>query len=199
MFRKKKPPESVRADYIVVGLGNPGKKYEFTRHNVGFLATELLAKKLGGDMRSVKCRSLYTVLKHRDLDVLIMKPQTYMNLSGEAVRDMAQAFSVPPERIIAVFDDADLAEGRLRIRASGSAGGHNGIKNMIYHLESDIFPRVKIGIGRPTEQQGQMVDHVLGAIPPELHECITRAPEAILAVIDGGPQSAMQVFNGKNG
>ncbi|MBR4875968.1 MAG: aminoacyl-tRNA hydrolase, partial [Clostridia bacterium] len=118
-------------DYIVAGLGNPGSRYERTRHNAGFIAADKLCDRLGGGrMTKVKCKALYEICRLGSHNILIMKPQTYMNLSGEAVRDMAEAFKVPPERIIVVYDDISIPTGTLRIRASGSAGGHNGMKSI---------------------------------------------------------------------
>lgn len=179
-----------------MGLGNPGKRYELTRHNAGFLALDRLCQHLdGGKINNVKCKSTYALCKHGGLTVLLIKPQTFMNLSGEAVRDMASAFSVPTERIIVVFDDADLAEGRLRIRRNGSAGGHNGIKSIIYQLNSQDFPRVKIGIGRPEQGNGDMIDHVMGTMSTEGLEGVARTPEAVLDLIDNGVDHAMQSFN----
>ena len=131
-------------DYIICGLGNPGSKYEMTRHNVGFVALDLLAEKAGlGRLTKTKCKAVYGTANIAGKSVLLMKPQTYMNLSGEAVRDMMQAFSVPPERLIVIFDDADLAPGRIRIRKNGSAGTHNGMRNIVYLLENDNPYKVK--------------------------------------------------------
>ena len=129
--------------------------------------------------------------------VILAKPITYMNLSGEAVRDMAAAFSVPPERVIVVFDDVSLPAGRIRVRRSGSAGGHNGIKSIIYQLQSDAFPRVKIGVGAPQKGVEDMKDFVLDTLDSEAYAGVKMAPDAVLAIIDKGVDQAMQLFNGK--
>ncbi len=183
-------------DYIVAGLGNPGRKYELTRHNAGFIAADELCRQLGGRCRKIKCKALYEIFGVSGKNVLIMKPQTFMNLSGEAVRDMAESFKVPPERIIAVFDDTALPQGRLRVKRSGSDGGHNGVKSIIYQLSSDAFPRVKIGIGDRGE--ADLADYVLGELDEEALNCARNtAPEAVLTLINSGVDEAMQKFNKK--
>ena len=147
----------------MVGLGNPGQKYEMTRHNAGFLALDLLAQRLGaGPIRQAKCQSLYTCCTLEGRSLLLMKPQTFMNLSGQAVRDMAAAFHVPPERIVVVYDDISLPAGRLRVRRSGSAGGHNGIKDILYQLQSDQFPRIKIRRRRAGPGPGRLERFCVG-------------------------------------
>ncbi len=146
-------------------------------------------------MKNVKCKALYEICKLGSRNILIMKPQTYMNLSGEAVRDMANAYSVPPERIIVVFDDISLASGRLRVRRSGSDGGHNGIKSIIYQLQSDKFPRVKIGVGAP-EGEG-LADYVLDLMDGDALKGANLAPDAVIAIIEQGAEQAMQLFNAK--
>lgn len=184
-------------DYIVVGLGNPGQKYEMTRHNAGFLALDLLAQRLGaGPIRQAKCQSLYTCCILEGRSLLLMKPQTFMNLSGQAVRDMAAAFHVPPERIVVVYDDISLPAGRLRVRRSGSAGGHNGIKDILYQLQSDQFPRIKIGVGAPDRDREDLKDFVLDALDSDAYEGVKRAPEAVITLLCQGVDQAMQQFNG---
>ena len=183
-------------DYIVAGLGNPGGKYEFTRHNAGFIAADELCRRLGGKCRKIKCKALYEIFDFSGKNVLVMKPQTFMNLSGEAVRDMAECFKVPPERIIAVFDDTALPAGRIRIKKNGSDGGHNGVKSIIYQLSSDAFPRVKIGIGDRGE--ADLADYVLNELDEEAMKCAKNAaPEAVLTIIGSGIDEAMQIFNKK--
>ncbi|WP_458863348.1 aminoacyl-tRNA hydrolase [Acidaminobacterium chupaoyuni] len=194
IFRKKKEPAITAVEYIVAGLGNPGRDYEMTRHNVGFCALDALAEKLGaGRIASAKCKALYALCSHNGKNLLLMKPQTFMNLSGEAVRDMAEAYHVPPEHIIVVYDDIHLAAGRLRVRRHGSAGGHNGIKNIIYQLNSDQFPRIKVGVGGPGEED--LKDFVLSAMDSNTWEGVKRAPDAVIDLIDNGVDSAMQKFN----
>lgn len=179
----------------MVGLGNPGRQYETTRHNAGFLALDLLAKQLGVDrLVLTKFQALYALCRHGDKTLLLAKPQTYMNLSGEAVRDLANAYQVPPERVLVVYDDISLASGRLRVRRSGSAGGHNGIKSMIYQLNSDQFPRVKVGVGAP--QAEDLKDFVLSPMDSDAYAGVKRAPDALLTIIDQGVDAAMQSFNG---
>ena len=184
-------------DYIVCGLGNPGSKYETTRHNVGFIAVDLLAEKAGaGRLTKTKCKAVYGTGTIAGKSVLLMKPQTYMNLSGEAVRDMMQAFSVPPERLIVIFDDADLAPGRIRIRKNGSAGTHNGMRNIVYLLENDKFPRIKVGIGKPDKEHGEeMVDFVLSAMDSDTFAACKAVPDAVYDLLEHGVDHAMQEFN----
>ena len=184
-------------DYIVCGLGNPGKQYESTRHNVGFIALDLLAEKAGlGRLTKTKCKAVYGTCTIAGKSVLLMKPQTFMNLSGESVRDMMQAFSVPAERLIVVFDDADLAPGRIRIRKNGSAGTHNGIRNIVYLLENDKFPRVKVGIGKPDKEHGEeMVDFVLSPMDSDTFAACKAVPDLIYDLLEHGIDHAMQEFN----
>ncbi len=146
-------------------------------------------------MKKVKCKALFEICKLGSKNILIMKPQTYMNLSGEAVRDMAEAYSVPPERIIVVFDDISLPAGRIRVKRSGSDGGHNGIKNILYHLQSDKFPRVKIGMGAPEGES--LVDYVLDVMDGDALKGVKMAPDAVCTLIEYGVDQAMQEFNSK--
>lgn len=180
---------------MVVGLGNPGKKYEITRHNAGFLAVDLLCQQAGVRPNQLKCKSLYAAFELEGKSVVAMKPQTYMNLSGEAVRDMARAFAVLPERIIVVFDDAALAPGKVRIRRSGSDGGHNGIKSILYQLQTDAFPRIKIGIGSPDREQEDMVDWVMSPLEADTMKVIRLVPDIVCALIAQGVDAAMQKYN----
>ena len=184
-------------DYIVCGLGNPGSKYETTRHNVGFIAVDLLAEKAGlGRLSKTKCKAVYGTGTIAGKSVLLMKPQTYMNLSGEAVRDMMQAFSVPADRLIVIFDDADLAPGRIRIRKNGSAGTHNGMRNIVYLLENDKFPRVKVGIGKPDKERGEdMADFVLSPMDSDTYAACKAVPDLICDLLENGIDHAMQEFN----
>ena len=184
--------------YIIAGLGNPGKKYENTRHNMGFLAVDLLAEKYGIRIDKIKFKALVGEGRIAGQKVLLVKPQTYMNLSGEAVRDMAAAFCVPPERIIILFDDVSLPTARIRVRRSGSAGGHNGIKSIIYQLQSDQFPRVKIGVGAPEKGKEDMKDFVLDTLDSDAMAGIRLAPDAAVCIIENGVDAAMQQFNGKS-
>jgi len=135
--------KSSGADWILAGLGNPGEKYARTRHNMGFLTVDLLAEKQGVKLNKVKFKSAYNILRFGGARVLVMKPQTFMNLSGEAVQEAAQFYKIPADHVVVIYDDVSLPVGKLRVRPSGSAGGHNGIKNIIAHLGTDQFPRVK--------------------------------------------------------
>lgn len=184
-------------DFIVAGLGNPGREYEMSRHNAGFLALDLLAKQLGVPrLKLAKFRALYEICKLDNYNILLMKPQTYMNLSGDAIAEMANAFAVPPEKIVVLYDDISLPAGHLRIRKSGSAGGHNGIKSMILRLNSDCFPRVKIGVGEPARAKEDLKDYVLSTLDSEAYEGVRRAPNAAVELIRNGVEAAMQGYNG---
>lgn len=185
-------------DWLVVGLGNPGEKYAHTRHNMGFLTVDLLAEKAGVKLNKVKFKSAYNILPFAGCRCLVMKPQTYMNLSGEAVREAAQFYKIPPQRVLVIYDDISLPVGRIRVRPTGSAGGHNGIKNIIAHLGTQEFPRVKIGTGAP-ENGGEMIDWVIG-VPSQaerrvLAESFEKAVGAAACVIEQGCQKAMNDFN----
>ena len=189
---------SSAVEWLVVGLGNPGQKYANTRHNMGFLTVDLLAEEAGVQLNKVKFKSAYNILRFAGTRCLVMKPQTYMNLSGEAVREAAQFYKIPPERILVIYDDVSLPVGKLRVRPSGSAGGHNGIKNIIAHLGTQDFPRVKIGTGAPGEG-GDMIDWVIG-VPSQadrkiLLETFHRAIEAAACIMEHGCQKAMNDFN----
>ena len=135
--------------WLIVGLGNPGEKYARTRHNLGFLALDLLAERQKLKVNRIKYKALVAETEFGGARCLLMKPQTYMNLSGEAVREAAQFYKIPSDHVLVIYDDVSLPVGKLRVRPSGSAGGHNGIKNIIAHLGTDVFPRVKIGAGAP--------------------------------------------------
>lgn len=185
-------------EWLIAGLGNPGPKYENTRHNMGFRAVELLAEQKGVKLNKVKFKSAYNLMEFAGARCLVMKPQTYMNLSGEAVREAAQFYKIPPDRVLVIYDDVSLPAGKLRVRPSGSAGGHNGIKNIIAHLGTQDFPRVKIGTGAPEDKDG-MIDWVIG-VPSQkerevLLKAFKRAIEAAACVIEHGCQRAMNDFN----
>ena len=194
LFERK----SSAVDWLVVGLGNPGPKYEHTRHNMGFLTVDLLAEQEGVRLNKVKFKSAYNIFPFAGARCLVMKPQTYMNLSGEAVREAAQFYKVPASRVLVIYDDISLPVGKLRVRPSGSAGGHNGIKNIIAHLGTQEFPRIKIGTGAPGEG-GDMIDWVIG-IPSQVErkvlvESFHRAIEAAECIIEHDCQKAMNDFN----
>ena len=191
--------KSSAVDWLVAGLGNPGQKYQNTRHNMGFLTVDLLAEQKGVKLNKVKFKSAYNIVGFAGCKCLVMKPQTYMNLSGEAVREAAQFYKIPAERVLVIYDDVSLPVGKLRVRSSGSAGGHNGIKNIIAHLGTQDFPRIKIGTGAPAGGGEEMVDWVTG-VPSQaerkvLVESFERAILAAECVIEHGCQKAMNDFN----
>ena len=186
-------------EWLIAGLGNPGAKYENTRHNMGFRTVELLAEQKSVKLNKVKFKSAYNLFEFAGTRCLVMKPQTYMNLSGEAVRGAAQFYKIPPERVLVIYDDVSLPVGKLRVRPSGSAGGHNGIKSIIAHLGTQEFPRIKIGTGAP-EEKDSMIDWVIG-VPSQkereiLLDAFRRAIEAAECVVEHGCQKAMNHFNG---
>lgn len=193
LFGDKSPVE-----WLVAGLGNPGQKYQNTRHNMGFLTVDLLAEEAGVKLNKVKFHAAYNILRFADARCLVMKPQTYMNLSGEAVREAAQFYKIPAERVLVIYDDVSLPVGKLRVRPSGSAGGHNGIKNIIAHLGTQDFPRIKIGTGAPGEGE-DMIGWVIGEPSQKekalLLECFRQAVQAAECVIRHGCQKAMNDFN----
>lgn len=190
--------QSAAVEWLVAGLGNPGQKYANTRHNMGFLTVDLLAEDAGVKLNKIKFKSAYNILPFAGAKCLVMKPQTYMNLSGEAVREAAQFYKIPADRVLVIYDDVSLPVGKLRVRPSGSAGGHNGIKNIIAHLGTQDFPRIKIGTGAPGEGE-DMIGWVIGEPSQKekalLLECFRQAVQAAECVIRHGCQKAMNDFN----
>ena len=186
-------------DWLIVGLGNPGQKYEHTRHNMGFLTVELLAEQLNVKLNKVKFKSAYNIVRFAGQKCLVMKPQTYMNLSGESVGEAARFYKVPADHVLVISDDVSLPVGKLRIRKSGSAGGHNGLKNIIQHLGTDAFPRIKVGVGMPEHPDHEMIDWVIGKPTGQeaktLREALDRAAEAALYLVENGPEKAMNQYN----
>ena len=186
--------------WLVVGLGNPGSKYESTRHNMGFLAVDMLAEKEKFRFDKLRFKAWTATVELGGEKVLVMKPQTYMNLSGESVGEAARFYKIPPEHVLVISDDISLPTGKLRIRPGGSAGGHNGLKSIIQHLGSDQFPRIKVGVGMPQQAGYEVVDWVIGKPMGEdqkvLLQTLEKAAQAIPAVIAQGPQKAMNQFNG---
>ena len=171
------------ASWLIVGLGNPGEKYENTRHNVGFQVLDELAERQHAPIQKLKFKALTNLLTISGEKVLVMKPVTYMNLSGEAVRPAADFYKIPPERILVISDDTALDPGKLRIRIKGSAGGHNGLKNIIQHLGTDQFPRVRVGVGQKPHP-----DY-------DLAEAVKRAADAVECILKEGADRAMNRFN----
>ena len=188
------------AEWLLVGLGNPGTQYENTRHNVGFLVADELAERQNAPIQRLKFKALTNLLTISGEKVLVMKPVTYMNLSGEAVRQAVDFYKIPPERVLVVSDDTALAVGRLRIRKGGSAGGHNGLKNIIQHLGTDQFPRIRVGVGKKPHPDYDLADWVLGKFQGEDRKAIAAAVErcadAVECYIKEGPDRAMNKFNG---
>ncbi len=185
-------------DYIVVGLGNPGSKYQNTRHNIGFEALDYIAEKNNVSVTKSKFSALYGVLETDGKKIMILKPQTFMNLSGEAVVQAAKFYKVPTENIIVIFDDISLDVGKMRIRQKGSAGGHNGIKSIIAHIGQD-FPRIKIGVGQKPHPDYDLADWVLGKFTDTdkkiLSERFEDVHKAVKLMADGDFQKAMNLYN----
>ena len=186
--------------WLIVGLGNPGREYEKTRHNVGFRAIDLLAQKLGCKIDKLKFQGLYCQTTYNGKTLYLLKPQTFMNLSGRSVLQLSAFFHIPPQRIIVIFDDISLEPGRLRVRADGSAGGHNGIKSIIQELGSQDFPRVKVGVGAKPHPDFDLADWVLStfssAEEKSLASALERSADAALTVMEKGVQEAANRFNG---
>ncbi len=198
---KKQQTAAGPVAWLVVGLGNPGSKYDGTRHNAGFRALEHYCAKSGQKIDKIKFKSLIGEGQFGGARVLFLKPQTFMNLSGEAVRDAATFYKIDPSHIIVLSDDISLPVGRIRVRAKGSAGGQNGLKNIIYHLNSDQFPRVKIGVGAKPHPDYDLADWVLSRFTADEQESINhaaeRAMQAAEEIVKNGPASAAQLFNGQ--
>ena len=182
---------------IIIGLGNIGREYENTRHNAGFMAIDKLAQMLEMDFNQEKFSAYFSKKKIDGEDIILLKPTTYMNLSGDSIREVANFYKLSNEEIIVLYDDISLAVGRLRVREKGSHGGHNGIKSIIANLATDVFPRVKIGVGAP---KGDLVSHVLGKFSKEENEVLDKTlravTEAVEIMIDKDTKEAMNKCNG---
>lgn len=186
-------------EYIIAGLGNPGAKYKMTRHNAGFLALDLYAVKNNADIKKLKYHSLVREVTVSGKRCLLMKPQTFMNNSGEAIGEAAKFYKIPPERVIVISDDTTLDVGKIRIRRKGSAGGHNGLKSIIAHLGSEDFPRVKIGVGKKPDAYTDLADWVLARFPKEseadLKNALENALSAVELIVAGETDKAMNLYN----
>ena len=186
--------------YVIAGLGNPGREYEGTRHNVGFMTLDALADKYNIDVREKAFKGLIGKGMIEGNKVILVKPQTYMNLSGECIRQVMDYYKVDPEDILVVYDDISLAPGQLRIRAKGSAGGHNGIKSIIAHLGTQEFPRVKVGVGEKPSRM-DLADYVLGHFPKEeqatMDDAVKEAADAVCEIVNVGIAQAMNDHNRK--
>ena len=197
MFGKKQEDA-----WLIVGLGNPGREYEKTRHNCGFRAVELLAQQLGCKIDRLKFQGLYAQTEYGGRKLFLLKPQTYMNLSGRSVLQLSAFFHIPPQRIIVMFDDISLEPGRLRVRPDGSAGGHNGIKSIIQELGSSDFPRVKIGVGAKPHPDYDLADWVLSTFSAQeekaLAVALDNAVKAALTIMDSSVSEAANRYNGSH-
>ncbi|HHV59635.1 MAG TPA: aminoacyl-tRNA hydrolase [Clostridiaceae bacterium] len=184
--------------YIVVGLGNPGPKYELTRHNMGFLVVDEISRRHGIKIKKLKHKALYGDGIINGARVLLVKPQTFMNLSGESVREIIEWYKIPTEKLIIIYDDIDIEPGKIRIRPKGSAGTHNGMKSIIYQLQTEDFPRVRIGIGKPPEGV-ELYDYVLGTFDLNearvIEKSITLAADSVESIIADNIESAMNKYN----
>lgn len=202
MFNRFKKTTSVSVgtpEFIVVGLGNPGNKYTYTRHNSGFLCLDMLSQKLNFRIDRLKFKSLICDTKINGHRCIVMKPQTFMNNSGEAIRECANFYKIKPENIIVIYDDISLDVGKLRIRRKGTDGGHNGIKSIIYHLNSDQFPRIKVGCGKKPHPDYDLADWVLSEFKKDeqkaLEPALENACKAIELLLDNQIDKAMNLYN----
>ena len=198
-FRKTTNVSVGTPEFLVVGLGNPGNKYTYTRHNSGFLCLDMLSQKLNFRIDRLKFKSLIcdtTINGHR---CIVMKPQTFMNNSGEAVRECANFYKIPAERVIVIYDDISLDVGKLRIRRKGTDGGHNGIKSVIYHLNSDQFPRIKLGCGKKPHPDYDLIDWVISEFKKDelkaLEPALENACKALELMLDNQIDKAMNLYN----
>lgn len=198
-FKRSKGIAPGPIEFLIVGLGNPGKNYEFTRHNAGFLTLDHIASELDTEINNLKNNALVADVVINNHRCLLVKPQTFMNNSGTAVRDIAKFYKIPPEKIVVIFDDISLSCGKLRIRRKGTDGGHNGIKSIIYHLNSDQFPRIKIGVGAKPNPEYDLADWVLSKFSKDdteqLKAAITKATEVLPFILDGEIDKAMNKAN----
>ena len=194
--------KSSGCDWMLVGLGNPGREYEKTRHNTGFRALDLLAENLGVKVDRLKFQGLYGQTTYNGNKLFLLKPQTFMNLSGRSVLQLSAYFNIPPQRIIVMFDDISLEPGRLRVRPNGSAGGHNGIKSIIQELGSQDFPRVKIGVGAKPTPEFDLAAWVLSTFSASEEKALAvslkNAGDAALSILDRGVPETANRFNGSH-
>lgn len=186
-------------DFLVVGLGNPDKKYEMTRHNAGFMAVDKIAADLNADIKRIKFKSLIGEAKIGDKKILLMKPSTYMNLSGQAVQEALGFYKIPIENVVVFYDDISLEPSQIRIRRKGSDGGHNGIKNIIYLTGKDNFPRVKLGVGKKPHPDYDLADWVLSKFKKnefsKMEEAFSKCTDILKDIVDGNIDKAMNKYN----
>lgn len=185
--------------FLIAGLGNPGKKYEMTRHNIGFEVIDYISKEYGIKVNKIKHKALLGEGILQGQRVLLAKPQTFMNLSGESIREICEYYKLLPEQIIIIYDDIALPAGSVRIRAKGSAGGHNGMKSIIYQLQTDEFMRLRLGVGAPKHEDYDLKDYVLGRFGKEEADDIISAvklcPDALAVMMRDGAVAAASRFN----
>ncbi len=188
--------------YLIAGLGNPDKKYDMTRHNIGFDCVDMIASKNGTDIKKLKHKALTESIYIGSEKVILAKPQTYMNLSGESIRDIAEFYKIEPENVIIICDDISIPLGKIRIRPKGTDGGHNGLKSIIYQLQSDKFTRIRVGVGAPQHKDYDLADYVLGKFSPDEIKILTpilkSMDEIVTCVIRNSCQDAMNKFNGRD-
>ena len=198
LFSKNDQP-SGGADWLIVGLGNPGPKYEMTRHNAGFLMLDAIAEHFNIEVRRVKFKGLYGKGTIAGQSAVLLKPSTFMNLSGQSVREAMQFYKLPPEKVLVIFDDINLEPGKLRIRRKGSDGGHNGMKNIIYLSGSDQFPRIKLGVGKKPHPDYNLADWVLSRFTEkeqkDLATALENAAAAAELIAKGDMDRAMNLYN----
>ena len=184
--------------YLIIGLGNPEEEYSKTRHNMGFNAINKIAEQYGIKVNKSKFQGLYESAIIEGKKVMLIKPQTYMNLSGECIKQFVDFYKIPNEDILVIYDDMDIEPGKIKIRKKGGAGGHNGMKSIIKMLGTEEFARIRTGIGRP-EHSGDDINYVIGAIPeeeiPKLQEGVEKAKEAVIEILKNGIDSAMNKLN----
>ena len=199
-FKKSKDYSPKPIEFLIVGLGNPGKDYEFTRHNAGFLTLDHIASELDEEIRTLKNNALIADVVINQHRCLLVKPQTYMNLSGESIREIMRYYKVPVENLLVIYDDIDIEAGTLRIRKKGSAGTHNGMKSIIYQLGFDEFPRIRVGIG--DKRKGDLKDYVIGSLgkkeAEELAPVLNTCADACCCFVQKGIDRAMNEYNSRN-
>lgn len=199
LLNNKKQFGAGNYEYIIVGLGNPGAKYEMTRHNAGWLAIDLFANGENVDIKKLKFHALVGDVNINGKKCLLMKPQTFMNNSGEAVGEAARFYKIPAENVIVLSDDFSFDVGKIRIRRKGSAGGHNGLKSIIAHLGTENFTRIKIGVGQKPSPDYDIINWVLGRFPKELEadlkKSLENAASSIPLIVNGQTDKAMNLYN----
>ncbi len=201
LFKKiEKKEDQAPITHLIVGLGNPGQEYAFTRHNAGFLAIDYICLKHGGECQRAKFKALVGEWRVGGKRVLLMKPQTFMNASGQAIMEACAFYKLPPENVIVISDDISLDIGRMRVRKNGSAGGHNGLKSVIECLKSQDFPRIKLGVGQKPSPEYPLTDWVLGKIPRDsetaFNKVLENVPNALELMLNGSVERAMCDYNG---